>query len=73
MIVTCINRQLGERAGCKGASQYLARFFRIESTGLQVEESGLVELANGRAVSALDVVSIDLEFGLGIDLRAVRQ
>src|SRR5262249_37689227 len=39
---------------------------RREPTGPQVEERGLVDLANGRAVSALHIVGVNRQLRLGI-------
>src|SRR3546814_25584 len=47
------------------------RGFR-DAAGAQVEERVVVEVAGGRAVAADDVVGVDLQLGLGVDLRLVR-
>ena len=44
-----------------------------DAAGAQVVQGGLVELADGGAVLAGDVVGQDLESGLGVDLGPVGQ
>ena len=46
---------------------------RVEPACAQVEQLLGVELADGRAVAALDVVGVDLELGLGVDLRVLAE
>ena len=46
---------------------------RVEPAGAQIEQLLGVELADGRAVAALDVVGVDLELGLRVDLRVVAE
>ena len=45
----------------------------IESPRSQVKQGGFVELSDRRAVAALDLVGVDLQFRLGIDLCTVAQ
>ena len=47
--------------------QHLARVVVVETARAQVEQVLGVELADGRAVAALDVVGVDLELGLRVD------
>ena len=49
-------------------SQYLDRVMPVEAARAQVKERRIVELANGRAVAAFDVVGVYLEFRFGVDL-----
>ena len=54
-------------------NQDLVRIHPPEPPGTQVEERVLVQLADGGAVGALDVVGVDLEAGPGVDRRLLRQ
>ena len=45
----------------------------VDAAAAQIEDRVLVELADGGAVAALDVVGEDLELRLGVDLRVVGQ
>src|SRR5690606_5754284 len=68
-----------ERRGLEAAEQHVgererqqrAGAVRIEAARAEIEHLVLVELADGRAVAALDVVGIDLEFRPRVDLRLV--
>src|SRR5690606_6556901 len=73
------DRALAERRGLEAAEQHVgererqqrAGAVRIEAARAEIEHLVLVELADGRAVAALDVVGIDLEFRPRVDLRLV--
>src|SRR5262249_18120411 len=43
----------------------------FDAARAHIEEGVLLDLADGGAVSALHVVGVDLELGLGVDLRVV--
>src|SRR4051812_10746516 len=59
-----------DRVGDEGAGEEGLRLGFGYSTARHVEEGAAVELADGRAVGAFDVVGEDLELGLGVDRRA---
>src|SRR5690606_25133662 len=68
---------LAQRGGLEAAEQHVrererqegARAVRVDAARAKVEHLLVVELADGRAVTALDVVGIDLELRPRVDLR----
>src|SRR5882762_8788804 len=61
-----VHNVLGE-----GVDQQIARVTLADAAGLKVKQHFAIELPDGGAVSAADVVGPDLEFGLGVDGRVV--
>src|SRR5262249_27657710 len=57
----------------EGKQQQAARLSLRHSAGTQVEQRVFVDLPDGGAVSALDVVGVDFQLRLGVDLRLVAQ
>ena len=57
----------------KAIDYHRMRLFRGDAPLVAVEELILVELTDGRAVRALDVIGKDLELRLGVDLCPVGQ
>jgi hypothetical protein len=55
----------------EGGEQHAPRLLRRDAPRLQVEHLVWIQRCNGRAVAALDVIGVDLEFGLVEDLGAV--
>ena len=62
-----------DRVGDEGAGEQGLGLARRNAAAGEVEEGVAVELADGRAVGAFDVVGEDFELGLGVDRRAARQ
>ena len=63
-----IHHVAGEPVG-----EHAARRALRDAARAQVEQHLLVELPDGGAVRALDVVGVDLELGLGVDLGVARK
>ena len=61
------DRRLADDRLGKCAREQLFRFMSAQSPRAQVKKCGFVELADGRAVAALDVIGVDFEFRLGVD------
>ena len=59
--------------GAEREGEQIARRSLRQAAALQIEDFVGVELSDGRAVRALDVVGEDLELRLGVDTRFGRQ
>ncbi len=57
----------------KGLREHPAGLALTHTPGTQVEDRHLVQLTDRRTVTALDIISIDLELGLGVHLSIPRQ
>ena len=66
-------RNVLERLADERLHQHAPRIRLADAAGAQVEQRVLIQLAGGGAMAAFHVVGEDLEFRLGVDLRAVRQ
>src|SRR5699024_2078157 len=66
--IKAINSLTGKRVGQQVASMDL-----VQPTGTQVKHGVFVNLANGGAMRAADIVSVDFELGLGISTCHARQ
>src|SRR3954469_8797130 len=56
-----------DRLAQKPFNQHAAGFLGRDAARAQVEQRGLVEIADRGAMSASDIISVDFEFGLRID------
>src|SRR3954454_7175318 len=56
-----------DRLAQKSLDQHAAGLLGRDAARAQIEQRGLVEIADCRAVGAFDVVSVDFEFGLRVD------
>src|SRR3546814_17420906 len=59
--------------GCKSVGQHIARVGFVQPARTQVEHAVVIQLTHGRAVRALDVVGVNLQFGACIGLGQTRQ
>src|SRR5688572_1921448 len=57
----------------EGRNKEGARFRRRNTARAQIEDEILLEVSGGRAMAAGDIVGIDLELGLGVELRRGRE
>ena len=55
----------------KSTQQKISRQYFVDSARAQIEECFLIDLPDGCAVGALHIVGVDLQLGLGINLRVI--